>query len=402
MGVITDEKAIDKLLDLGVADVIVRKDLKAKLMSGKQLRIKLGIDPTGFDLHLGHMVVVHKLKEFQDLGHQIILLFGNFTGQIGDPTGKDKARDLRTQAELEENAKDYLKQVSGILDVDKVEVRWNADWLAPLTFSDVVQLASQFTVAQMMERDMFQERVKKDMPISVHEFMYPLMQGYDSVALKADVELGGTDQTFNLLAGRTLQKAYGQKPQNIMTMPILVGTDGTIKMGKSTGNYIAVADSPEEMFGKIMSVPDEVMMDYFELAARVPEEDLIQMEKDWDSGKLHPRDAKMDLAKRIIALYHDEEAARQGEEHFKTVFQKKELPDDIEEVSLSVKDWSLIDLIDELGMAPSKSEARRLIEGGAVKLNGEKVSSVEESLGLSAEGILIQVGKRKFKKVSLG
>lgn len=399
MSVVTDEAAIDRLLSLGVSDVIVRDDLKKKLLSGKQLRIKLGIDPTGFDLHLGHMVVVHKLREFQELGHQVILLFGNFTGQIGDPTGKDMTRAMRTQEELENNAKDYLKQASCILDVEKVEVRWNADWLAPLTFADVVHLSSQFTVAQMLERDMFQERIKKNQPISMHEFMYPLMQGYDSVALEADVELGGTDQTFNLLAGRTLQKAYGQESQNIMTMPILVGTDGSIKMGKSTGNYIGVHDGPEEMFGKTMSIPDEVILDYFELAARADKEELNAYKERLDSSE-NPRNLKMELARRIITLYHDEAAAEKGEEYFKTVFQKKEIPDDIEEVQLKQAEWSLIDLVAELEMGGSKSEIRRLIDGGAVKLNGEKVTDISHSLALSADKTLIQVGKRKFKYVS--
>lgn len=398
MSVDTDPAKIENLLSLGVADVIVREELEKKLKSGKKLRVKLGIDPTGFDLHLGHMVVLHKLKEFQDLGHQVVLLFGNFTGQIGDPTGKDTTRALRTQAELEENAKDYLKQASCVLDADKVEVRWNADWLAPLSFADVVKLSSNFTVAQMLERDMFQERIKKEQPISMHEFMYPLMQGYDSVALEADVELGGTDQTFNLFAGRKLQPAYGQEAQSFITMPILVGTDGSEKMGKSTGNFIAVADTPEEIFGKVMSIPDEAMMDYFELAARYGEEQLQELEKRLDAGE-NPRNLKMELAKAIITMYHDEAAAEKGEQHFKTVFQKKEIPDDIEEVKLKGAKWLVIDLISELGMAESKSEARRLIEGGAVKIEGEKVTELEDEVELTKEPLLVQVGKRKFKRV---
>jgi tyrosyl-tRNA synthetase len=399
MSVNTDATAIDSVLSLGVSDVIVREELEKKLKSGKKLRIKLGIDPTGFDLHLGHMVVIHKMKELQDLGHQIILLFGNFTGQIGDPTGKDTTRALLTQDELENNAKDYLKQASCILDVDKVEVRWNADWLAPLSFKDVVKLSSHFTVAQMLERDMFQERIKKNQPISMHEFMYPLMQGYDSVALEADVELGGTDQTFNLFAGRKLQAAYGQEGQNFITMPILVGTDGVIKMGKSTGNFIAVADTPEEMFGKMMSIPDKVMMDYFELAARFTEEELQELEKRMDGGE-NPRNLKMELAKAVIEIYHDAAAAEKGEAHFKQVFQKKEIPDDIEEVKLKGAKWLVIDLIAELGMAPSKSEARRLITGGAVKIEGEKVTDLADEVELTKEALLVQVGKRKFKRAA--
>ncbi len=396
MPINTDPIAIESLLTLGVADVVVRKELKEKLLSGKPLRVKLGIDPTGFDLHLGHMVVLHKLKEFQDLGHQLILLFGNFTGQIGDPTGKDKTRALRTQSELEENAKDYLRQVSSILDVDKVEVRWNADWLAKLSFSDVIKLSSQFTVAQMLERDMFQERIKKEQAISMHEFMYPLMQGYDSVALEADVELGGTDQTFNLFAGRKLQTVYGQKAQSFITMPILVGTDGNIKMGKSTGNYIALSDSPEEMFGKIMSIPDKLILNYYELAARYSKEKLKLIDKRLNEGE-NPRDLKMELANAIITLYYDKDAARKGEEHFKTVFQRKEIPSNVETLKLNSQNWLLIDLLLELGMASSKSDARRLIQGGAVKVDSIKITSLDEELHLNKKAVLLQVGKRKFK-----
>lgn len=400
MSISTDEIAIKNLLSLGVADVIVRKDMEEKLKSGKKMRIKLGIDPTGFDLHLGHMVVVHKLKEFQDLGHQIILLFGNYTGQIGDPTGKIETRGMRTQEELEKNAEHYIKQVSKVLDADKLEVRWNADWLAPLTFSDVIRLASNFTVAQMLERDMFQNRIKAEQPIQVHELFYALMQGYDSVALEADIEIGGTDQTFNLLAGRTLQKAYNQAPQNVMTMPILVGTDGSIKMGKTTGNYIGVDDSPEDMFGKTMSVPDSVLLDYFELAARFSKDELAKVKKRIDGGE-NPRDLKMELAKVIITLYHDEEAANKGEKHFRTVFQKKELPENIEKTELTKDEWIIVDLIVKLGMAPSKSEARRLIASGAVKVESKKMMEITTKVKPTKNGVLIQVGKRRFRRIYL-
>ncbi len=398
MAVNTDEKAIDRLLNLGVADVIVKEDLKKKLMSGKQLRIKLGIDPTGFDLHLGHMVVVHKLKEFQDLGHQIILLFGNFTGRIGDPTGKNETRPMRTQEELEANAKDYMKQASYVLDISKVEVRWNAEWLAPLSFADVVTLASQFTVAQMLERDMFQDRIKANQPISVHEFMYPLMQGYDSVALKADVELGGTDQTFNLLAGRTLQKAYGQEPQNILTVPILVGTDGSMKMGKSTGNYIAVDEKPEDMYGKTMSIPDDLILTYFELAGRATGDKLSEVSARLKGGE-NPRNLKMELGYELVKLYKGEEEAKKAEEHFKTVHQKKEIPDEIEEVTLDKATWNIVDLICELGLAETKSKARQLVEGGGVKWENEKVEDVKREVALSGEPALLQVGKRNFRRI---
>ncbi len=398
MSVNTDEKAIDHLLSLGVADVIVREDLKKKLMSGKKLRIKLGIDPTGFDLHLGHMVVVHKLREFQELGHQIVLLFGNFTGQIGDPTGKNETRKQRSQEELEKNAQGYMDQVSHVLDVTKVEVRWNAEWLAPLNFSDVVLLASQFTVAQMLERDMFQERIKHDQPISLHEFMYPLMQGYDSVALEADVELGGTDQTFNLLAGRTLQKAYGQEPQNILTVPILVGTDGTMKMGKTTGNYIGVAEKPEDIFGKTMSIPDEQIPIYLELAGRMDRDEIAEFKARLAGGE-NPRNIKMELGHAIVEIYHGEKAAQAAEEHFKTVHQRREVPDEIEEVTMPGEKWNIVDLISELGLAATKSDARRLVEGGGVKWEGEKVEDIKMEMTLTKNGALLQVGKRNFRRV---
>ncbi len=391
------ERLVDSILSDGVADVIVKADLKKKLLSGKKLRIKLGIDPTGSDLHLGHMVVVHKLKEFQDLGHQIILLFGNFTGQIGDPTGKNESRPMRTQEELELNAKHYIEQVSSILDVSKLEIRWNAEWLAKLNFSDVVTLASQFTVAQMLERDMFQDRIKNDQPISIHELMYPLMQGYDSVALKADVELGGTDQTFNLLAGRVLQKAYGQEPQNILTVPILVGTDGSMKMGKTTGNYIGVNEDPIDIYGKTMKIPDELILTYFELAARARDNELQSVKNRLTTE--NPRNLKMELAFEIVKLYRGEDEAVKAQEHFKTVHQKKELPDVIEEVVLVVKNWNIVDLISDLGLASTKSDARRLVEGGGVKWENEKIEDIKMEIVLSKNAGLLQVGKRNFRKV---
>lgn len=398
MPVNTDSKAISNLLTIGVSDVIVKDELIKKLKSGKRLTIKLGIDPTGFDLHLGHMVVVHKLKEFQDLGHKIILIFGNFTGQIGDPTGKDEARPMRTQAELEKNAVHYLKQVSHVLDVDNIETRWNADWLSQLNFSDVIALASQFTVAQMLERDMYQERIKANKPISMHEFMYPLMQGYDSVALEADVELGGTDQTFNLHAGRSIQRAYGQEPQSILTVPILIGTDGIMKMGKSTNNYIGVADAPEDMYGKIMSIPDALILDYFELGARYCENDLEEVRKSMDSG-INPRDLKMDLARAIVTLYHGDNEAKKAQEHFKTVFQNKDIPDEIEIVEVNSDTYNIVDLISELEMCPSKSDGRRLVQGGGVKIDSNKVESIDFEVKIGSDGVLVQVGKRKFKRV---
>jgi tyrosyl-tRNA synthetase len=390
------EKIFD-ILNRGTVEVLVKKDLEKKLLSGKKLRIKLGIDPSGKDLHIGHMVVIRKLKEFQDLGHHILLLFGNFTGQIGDPTGKNQARQIKTQEELEQNAKHYLAQVKTLLDINKIEIVWNADWLRKLNFGDVVQLASQFTVSQMLERDMFQERMKVNAPISVHEFLYPLMQGYDSVALKADVELGGTDQTFNLLAGRTLQKAYGQTPQDVITVPILEGMDGKLKMGKTTNNYIGVNEAPAEMYGKIMSIPDGLIFKYFELATYEPFEEMEKMKKAMEEGE-NPRNLKMRLARDIIAIYHDSAAATAAESQFIEVFSNKGLPEDIEIKKVAKGANNIVELLFQTGLTSSKNEARRLIEGGGVKINGEKVLVDQTTVSIVKE-TLIQVGKRKFLKI---
>lgn len=392
-----DLQKIHNLLNRGTVEVLVKTDLEKKLLSGKKLKIKFGIDPTGSDLHIGHMVVVRKLKEFQELGHEIQLLFGNFTGQIGDPTGKDQTRVIKTQDQLETNAKHYLAQVSKLLDIKKVKVVWNADWLRKLNFADIIQLASQFTVAQMMERDMFQRRLAANAPISVHEFMYPLMQGYDSVALKCDVELGGTDQTFNLLAGRTLQKAYGQPPQDIITVPILEGTDGKLKMGKTTQNYIGVNESPKEMYGKIMSIPDDVIMKYFELATDVPLEEVAKLDETMKKGE-NPRNLKMRLAREIIQIYHDQKSAQEAENEFIEIFANKGLPEDIEEKTVAQNSINIIELLTITGLTTSKGEARRLIQGGGVKIDGEKVADQNIVVDLTQEKLL-QVGKRKFLKV---
>lgn len=390
-----DQKKISSLLNKGTVDVIVKEDLEKKLNSGKKLRIKLGIDPSGSDLHIGHMVVIKKLKEFQNLGHHVVLLFGNFTGQIGDPTGKFETRAPKTQEQLEKNAEHYLKQVGKILDVKKVEVVWNADWLSSMTFKDVIKLATNFTVAQMLERDMFQDRIAKNQPISMHEFFYPLMQGYDSVALKADVEIGGTDQTFNLLAGRILQKSYGQVPQNVLTVPILEGLDGKKKMGKSENNYIGVNESPKDIYGKAMSIPDSLILKYFELATDETIEEIKRIKKQLDGGA-NPRDLKMRLARDLVALYYDESAARMAEDEFINIFRNKQTPDEIEEIKFSQKNWKIVDLVVEAKMVSSKGEGRRLVQGGGVRVDNEKIKSVEDVVELNKGGRLIQVGKRKF------
>jgi len=398
MTVSTDQKKIEQLLNKGTVDLIVKEDLEKKLKSGKKLRIKLGIDPSGSNLHIGHMVVVRKLREFQELGHHIMLLFGNFTGQIGDPTGKSETRAPKTQDQLEKNAKHYIDQVKKILDVEKIEVMWNADWLAPLNFADVVQLASHFTVAQMMERDMFQERVKKAQPISMHEFFYPLMQGYDSVAMKADVELGGTDQTFNLLAGRTIQKAYNQSPQNILTVPLLEGTDGVKKMGKSEGNYIGVSDSPKEIYGKTMSIPDNLILKYFELATNDTLEEIKKHKKALDEGE-NPINFKKLLAHKIVEIYYDTSSAEQAAQEFTNIFKNKGLPDNIPEFNTKKETIEIIEALALCKLVSSNSDARRMIEQGAVKINGEKIENIKHQIELNEEKLL-QVGKRKFARLN--
>lgn len=395
------EDQISALLNKGTSEVIVKKELEKKLHSSKKLNVKFGIDPSGKDLHIGHMVVVKKLKEFQELSHNIQLLFGNFTGQIGDPGGKLDSREPKTQKELEKNAEKYIEQVKPVLDTSRINVVWNADWLAPLKFADIVKLSSNFTVMQMLERDMYQNRIERKRPILMHEFLYPLMQGYDSVALKADVELGGTDQTFNLLAGRTIQKAYGQKPQDVLTVPILEGIDGSLKMGKSEDNYIGVTESPKEMYGKTMSIPDDLILRYFELATDVSLEDLKDIGSDLKKGK-NPRDLKMRLARELVTIYHDSEAADKAEKEFIEIFQKKGRPDEIDIYKSDKKEWKLIDLLSETGLVSSKSEARRLIQGGGVRVDEKKVSNIDEVLKLSNKEVLLQVGKRKFLKVKGG
>lgn len=391
------KNTIENLISRGTVEVIVREDLEKKLKSGKKLKVKLGIDPSGADLHIGHMVVIKKLNEFLQAGHHIDLVFGNFTGQIGDPTDKDSARPMRTQKELEKNAEKYLEQAGKILDTGKVNVAWNADWLGKLKFDEVIKLAQAFTVPQMWERDMYQERLKKGNTVYLHEFLYPLMQGYDSVALKSDLELGGTDQTFNLLAGRPIQKAYGIEPQNILTVPLLVGTDGKEKMGKSLNNYIGVTEPPKEMYGKVMSITDELIVPYFELATYVEIEEIENIKKALKEGE-NPKNLKMQLARELVELYHDKDSAKKAEKEFQEIFAKKGTPDEVETKKVSDKKMNIIELIAETNLLASKGEIRRLILGGGVKVDGKKIESIEEEIDASTEKLL-QLGKRKFVKV---
>jgi len=398
--IITDEKIIDEFLERGVEEVIVKEHLKERLLSGDKLRIKLGIDPTGSVLHLGHAVVLKKLKGFQDLGHQVIFLIGDFTARIGDPTGRSETRKPMTDEEVKENMKSYEEQAGFILDMKKVEVRYNSEWLAKMDLREIIMLTSKITYAQMAQRADFKERIKNEQDLSVQEFLYPAMQGYDSVELRADVEIGGTDQKFNLLMGRQLQKRYDQEPQDIITCPLLEGIDGVDKMSKSVGNYIALTEEPNSMYGKVMSLPDNLIVRYFELCTDFYVAEIDKIKKQLDSQSENPRDIKMKLAGEIVKIYHGEKKAQEAQEYFKKVFSRKETPDQIEEVKTK-EGKSLIDLMVENGMAESKSDARRKIEQGGVKINDETVKDFSLMIGSSFNGKILKVGKREFRKISL-
>ena len=391
-----------RLISHGVADLLPEDEFKKKLeksvATNTPLIVKLGLDPTAPDIHLGHTVVLRKLKLFQDFGHKVIILIGDFTARIGDPTGKSVTRPPLTEEQVVENAKTYQEQIFKVLDPAKTEVRFNSEWLSKLDFADVLKLASKYTVARMLERDDFHKRYTEGRPISIHEFMYPLMQGYDSIALKADVEFGGTDQTFNLLMGRHLQGEEGMPEQTIITMPILEGLDGVQKMSKSLGNYIGISEAPSEMYGKAMSIPDELMMRYFMLVTDMSIEEQEQLSKDLESGAAHPRDVKMKLAHTIVRLYHGEEAANFGQDEFIRVFQKHAMPTDIPEYKVAITEEPVFvpQLLSDAGLTASNGEARRSIKAGAFKIDGEKCN--EEHIVLK-DGMVLQVGKRKFIKI---
>ncbi|WP_127162496.1 tyrosine--tRNA ligase [Veillonella sp. VA141] len=391
-----------RLISHGVADLLPEDEFKKKLeksvATNTPLIVKLGLDPTAPDIHLGHTVVLRKLKLFQDFGHKVIILIGDFTARIGDPTGKSVTRPPLTEEQVITNAKTYQEQIFKVLDPEKTEVRFNSEWLSKLDFADVLKLASKYTVARMLERDDFHKRYTEGRPISIHEFMYPLMQGYDSIALKADVEFGGTDQTFNLLMGRHLQGEEGMSEQTIITMPILEGLDGVQKMSKSLGNYIGISEAPSEMYGKAMSIPDELMMRYFMLVTDMSIEEQEQLSKDLESGAAHPRDVKMKLAHTIVRLYHGEEAANFGQNEFVRVFQKHAMPTDIPEYKVAITEEPVFvpQLLSDAGLTASNGEARRSIKAGAFKIDGEKCN--EEHI-LLKDGMVLQVGKRKFIKI---
>jgi len=374
----------------GTNEIISVDELKKKLASGKKLRIKLGVDPTAPDLHLGHTVIINKLKTFQDLGHQVVFLIGDFTARIGDPSGRSETRPMMTEEQIAANIKTYTTQVFKILDESKTEVVYNSKWLNELGIQGLLKLAARNTVAQMLVRDDFEKRYKEDKPISIVEFMYPMLQAYDSVALHADVELGGNDQKFNLLLGRDMQRDYGQEAQVVITMPLLEGTDGVKKMSKSYNNYIALNDAPKDMFGKIMSISDELMFKYYEL---LTQSDLKAVKA------MHPKEAKVALALELTERYHGKEEAQKAKEEFEKVFAKKDIPDDIEEFKISGEgEIKLEDLLVNSGMASSKNEARRLIEQGGVKIDSQKVAA--NSAFKYEKPFILQAGKRKFKKIT--
>jgi tyrosyl-tRNA synthetase len=394
-------------IERGAVNVISSEELRKKLAKAKAekrpLRIKLGMDPTAPDLHLGHTVVLQKLKQFQELGHTALFLIGDFTGLIGDPTGRIETRPVLTKEQLLENAETYKRQVFKILDPDRTEIRFNSEWMNAMNAGDMIRLCAQYTVARMLEREDFRNRYQKNLPISVHEFLYPLVQGYDSVALEADVELGGSDQIFNLLVGREIQKGYGQEPQAVLTVPLLEGTDGVNKMSKSYGNYVGIDEPADAIFGKLMSISDELMLKYYELLSDISVEELHGLKEGIAKGTVHPMDAKMRFAREIAARFHDDTAARGAEEEWRKIHRQGEVPADIEKVhrKRTAEPVWLPGLLKEIGMVASTSEARRVIgQGGLQVADGGKLVKVsEENLPIEAGELTFKVGKKKFKTV---
>ena len=388
-----NEKATDldinRLLKRGVAEIIIEEEMIALLRSGRQLRLKEGFDPSFPDIHLGHMVTLKKLHQFQDLGHRVILIVGDWTAQIGDPSGASVTRPMLSAEQVKANAQTYMEQFFKVVDREKTEVRWQSEWFGKFDLADVIRLTSKFTVAQLLAREDFSNRYSTGRPIAVHEFLYPLLQAYDSVAVQADVEFGGTDQKFNLLVGRELQSTVGQRPQQVFLAPLLVGTDGTQKMSKSLGNYIGVAEPPNEIYGKVMSITDNLILDYFELVTDVPDEELAEFKRNLDDNGFNPMLLKKRLAREIVTHLYDQKAASEAEEHFTRVFQEREVPEEIEEgteSNVTLRDYLVINRL-----AKSRSEAKRLIEQGAVDVDGMKITDVNWTF---PKGTTIKVGKR--------
>lgn len=396
----TGKPGIAELLR-GIDEVLLAKELEDKLASGKTLVVKAGFDPTAPDLHLGHTVLINKLKILQDMGHKIVFLIGDFTGMIGDPTGKNVTRKPLSRQEVLANAQTYKEQVFKILDADKTDVRFNSEWMNQLGADGLIRLAASQTVARMLERDDFKKRYQGGQPIAIHEFLYPLIQGWDSVELKADIEMGGTDQRFNLLMGRELQKEHGLTPQTVITVPLLEGLDGVQKMSKSLGNYIGITDAPNDMFGKVMSVSDELMWRYFELLSFRPQDDLQQLRARVEQGE-NPRDIKIELAKELIARFHGSAAAESAHQDFIQRFQKNAIPDDIDDVTLTLDETQqgIANVLKEAGLVVSTSEAMRMIKQSAVKIDGEKVSDTKYRCAAGTTAVY-QVGKRKFARITI-
>ena len=397
------ERNIEKSLEIikrGTVEIIPEEELIAKLKEKRPLRIKLGIDASGPDIHLGFAVVLNKLRDFQELGHTAILIVGDFTGKIGDPSGRSKTRPQLTDEEIKKNMKNYTEQIFMILRKDRTEFRYNSEWLEKLSPSDIIRLSSKITVARMLERDDFSKRYKSQLPVYLHEFLYPIFQAYDSVAIKADVEIGGTDQTFNFMIAREMMREMDITPQVILTMPLLVGLDGTMKMSKSYGNYIGIKEPPREMFGKTMSIPDELIESYFELALHYPKEQIHSVKKELKDKKSNPRDVKFRLAREIVTLYHNEKEAKKAACEFEKIFKMKELPDEIPEFSIKSRGKSIwiIKLLTDTDMANSNSEARRLIDQGGVEIEGKRIADTNTEINID-KPFLLKVGKRRFLKI---
>jgi len=388
------------VIESGVAALVPAADLRRKLERGAPLRAKLGVDPTAPDLHLGHAVPLRKLRQFQDLGHVVVLIIGDFTALIGDPSGRNSTRPPLTLAEIDENANTYIEQAFRILDPEKTELRRNSEWLGKIDFEMILKLTSQFTVARILERDDFAKRYAEQRPISLHEFLYPVMQAYDSVAIDSDIELGGTDQLFNLLAGRELMEKFGMEPQCALTLPLLEGTDGVQKMSKSYGNYIGLTERADEMFGKVMSIPDQLMMKYFRLCTAVPVDEIDALETALEDGSHHPNQLKRRLAREIVTVYHSGTEAREAEEAFDRVFKAHQAPQDVPELVVDISDEIYLPgLLHELGLAPSASEGRRLIDGGGVRVDGQPIEPGAYTHARAyIEGRVVQVGRRRFAR----
>ncbi len=388
-----------KLIKKGVEEIISEKELIAKLeksnKSGKPLRIKYGIDPTGYDVHIGHLVPIRKMRELQDMGHIGVIIIGDFTAQIGDPTGKDESRPPLTKEEILNNAEKYMEQLYTVLDKDKTEVRWQTEWFGDMKMSDVLKLMGKFTLAQFMAHDTFRKRYEKGLSLGIHELMYPILQSYDSVAIEADVELGATEQKFNILAGRDMQKYFGQPQQIAILSPILMGTDGKEKMSKSLNNYIAVFDSPKEKYGKTMSIPDELIINYFNYATKVAPEEIEKIKKQLANDEINPKIIKQRLAREIVALYHNDKAAKLAEEEFNLIFKKKDIPDDIPEFKISGS-MKIIDILAQSKTCASGGEARRMIKQNAVTIDGKKITDIFQEI---TDECVIKVGKRRFVKI---